>query len=170
MKKHRTVWYALGVLFGKILFFKNNLNFRNYLTSTVKTHQTIHYVFSKQNSWPWKIRMLIIIISILSHKCIIIRVSWQFDSSLVLFWLYWVQGIGCWPKTTNRQESYPDSIQWYIGSAVVECSTRDRGVVGSSLIGVTALCPWARHINLYLILVKLRKTRPDINEKMLTGR
>ena len=28
--------------------------------------------------------------------------------------------------------------------SVVECLTRDRGAAGSSLTGVTALCPWAR--------------------------
>ena len=28
--------------------------------------------------------------------------------------------------------------------SVVECLTRDRGAPGSSLTGVTALCPWAR--------------------------
>ena len=28
--------------------------------------------------------------------------------------------------------------------SVVECLTRDRGAVGSSLTGVTALCLWAR--------------------------
>ena len=27
------------------------------------------------------------------------------------------------------------------GGSVVECSTRDRGIVGSSLTGVTVLCP-----------------------------
>ena len=31
--------------------------------------------------------------------------------------------------------------------SVVECLTRDRGAVGSSLTGFSALCPWARHIN-----------------------
>ena len=48
------------------------------------------------------------------------------------------------------------------GSAVVECLTRDRGVAGLSLTGVSALCPWARHINPCLLLVQPRKTRPDM--------
>ena len=39
----------------------------------------------------------------------------------------------------------------------------------SSLISITALCPWARHINPCLVLVQPRKTRPDITEKLLTG-
>ena len=51
--------------------------------------------------------------------------------------------------------------------SVVERLTRDRGAAGSSLIGVTALCPWARHIYHSLVLVQPRKTRPYITEKML---
>ena len=48
--------------------------------------------------------------------------------------------------------------------------TRDRGAAGSSLTGVTALCPWARHINSSLVLVQPRKTRPYITERLLMGR
>ena len=40
----------------------------------------------------------------------------------------------------------------------------------SSLIGVAALCPWARHMNPSLVLVKPRKTRPYITERLLMGR
>ena len=47
--------------------------------------------------------------------------------------------------------------------------SRDQGVVGSSLTSITALCPLARHINPCSVLVQLRKTRPDITEKLLTG-
>ena len=36
---------------------------------------------------------------------------------------------------------------------VVECLTRDRGVVGSSLTGITVLCPRAKHIDPCLVLV-----------------
>ena len=54
--------------------------------------------------------------------------------------------------------------------SVVECLTRDRGAAGSSLDGVTALCPWARHINPSLVLVQHRKTRPYITERLLMGR
>ena len=54
-------------------------------------------------------------------------------------------------------------------SSVVECFTRDRGAVGSSLIGVTALCPWAWHINPSLVLVQPRKTCPYITERLLIG-
>ena len=39
-----------------------------------------------------------------------------------------------------------------------------------SLIGVTMLCHWARHINPSLVLVQPRKTRPYITERLLTGR
>ena len=40
---------------------------------------------------------------------------------------------------------------------------------GGSFTGGTALCPSARHIDLYLELVQPRKTHPNITEKMLTG-
>ena len=41
--------------------------------------------------------------------------------------------------------------------------------MGSSLSGMTMLCPWARHTNSCLELVQHRKTLPDITEKLLTG-
>ena len=55
-------------------------------------------------------------------------------------------------------------------SAVVDCLTLDRGAENSSLTGVTALCPWARHINPSLVLVQPRKTCPFITERLLMGR
>ena len=36
-------------------------------------------------------------------------------------------------------------------------------------VGVTALCPWARHISLSLVLVQHRKTHPYITERLLMG-
>ena len=54
--------------------------------------------------------------------------------------------------------------------SVVEFLTRYRGAVGSSLAWVTALCPWARHINPSLVLVQPRKTCPYITERFLMGR
>ena len=54
--------------------------------------------------------------------------------------------------------------------SVVECLSRDHGAAGSSLTGVTALCPSARHIDPSLVLVQLRKTRPFLSEKLLMGR
>ena len=54
--------------------------------------------------------------------------------------------------------------------SVVECLTQDRRAAGSSLTVVTALCPWARHINPSLVLVQLRKTRHYITERLLMGR
>ena len=54
--------------------------------------------------------------------------------------------------------------------SVVECLTRDREATASSLTGVTALCPSARHINSSLVLVQPRKTRPYITERLLMGR
>ena len=53
---------------------------------------------------------------------------------------------------------------------MVECLTQDEGAVGSSLPSVTALCPWARHINPSLVLVQPRKTCPYIAERLLMGR
>ena len=44
---------------------------------------------------------------------------------------------------------------------VVECLTQDRGVAGSSLTGVTVLCPRARHINPCLVLVQPGKSCPN---------
>ena len=41
--------------------------------------------------------------------------------------------------------------------SVIECLTRDRGAAGSSLTGITVLCPWARHIYLCLVLVHPQK-------------
>ena len=77
-----------------------------------------------------KIRMLIII-SILSHKFIYKSIL---AVRLVTHIILIILGSGTRmlaENCTNRQESYTDSIEWYIGSAVVECSTRERGVVGS---------------------------------------
>ena len=48
--------------------------------------------------------------------------------------------------------------------SVVECLTRDRRAADSSLTGVTALSPWAIHINPSLLLVQPRKTRPDVKK------
>ena len=57
-----------------------------------------------------------------------------------------------------------------IGGSVVECLTRGRGAADSSLTDVTALCPWARHINPSLVLVQPRTIRPYITERLLMGR
>ena len=54
--------------------------------------------------------------------------------------------------------------------SVVVCLTRDREAAASSLTGVTALCPSARHINSSLVLVQPRKTRPYITERLLMRR
>ena len=52
----------------------------------------------------------------------------------------------------------------------IECLTRDRGVACSSLTGGTALCLWARHFILCLVLVQPRKTLPDITDFFWLGR
>ena len=46
--------------------------------------------------------------------------------------------------------------------------SRGQVVAGSSLTGVTVVCPWARHINPSLVLVQPRKTPPDITEKVFS--
>ena len=51
--------------------------------------------------------------------------------------------------------------------SVVECLSRDRVSVGSSLAGATELCPWARHVNPGLVMVLPSKTRPYITEILL---
>ena len=56
-----------------------------------------------------------------------------------------------------------------IRSSVVECLTRDRGVVGSSLTRGTALCASERHFILCVVKVEPRKTNHDMTEKMVTG-
>ena len=56
-----------------------------------------------------------------------------------------------------------------IGSAVAQCLTLERRAAGSSLAGIIALCPLERHINPSLVLVQPRKTRLDVNERLLTG-
>ena len=48
------------------------------------------------------------------------------------------------------------------GGSVVECLTRDWGVSGSGLTRDTALCPWARHFIICLLLVQLGKINSDI--------
>ena len=51
--------------------------------------------------------------------------------------------------------------------SVVECLNQDPGVGGSSLTGVTAICPWARQINPSLVLVQPRKARLGNTEKIV---
>ena len=54
--------------------------------------------------------------------------------------------------------------------SVVECLTRDRGAGGSSLTYVTALCPWARHINPSLISTGSTQEDPSLyNWKIVDG-
>ena len=52
---------------------------------------------------------------------------------------------------------------------MVECWSPDQEVEASSLTGVIALCPCARHINPCLLLVQPMKTLPGKTENMLTG-
>ena len=54
--------------------------------------------------------------------------------------------------------------------SVVEWWTRDRRAAGSSLTGVTVLCPLSKNINPSLVLVQPRKTCPFKTERLLMGR
>ena len=54
--------------------------------------------------------------------------------------------------------------------SVVECLTRDRGAVGSSLTGVTALWSLSKPHYPSLVLVQPRKNRPCLTERLLMGR
>ena len=65
--------------------------------------------------------------------------------------------------------NYIQPVKRERSDSVVECLTQDRRAAGSSLTGVTALCPRARHINPSLVLVQPRKTRPFITERLLIG-
>ena len=60
----------------------------------------------------------------------------------------------------------PMGAQW-LSDIVIDSRLR---AAGSSLTGITVLCPWARHINPSLVLVQPRKTRPYITERLLMGR
>ena len=79
----------------------------------------------------------------------------------------------CMHTVRNFSTKIKLSIVLYLkrerSGSVVECLTLDWRAAGSSLTGVTALCPWARHIKPCLVLVQLRKTHPDITERLLTG-
>ena len=63
---------------------------------------------------------------------------------------------------------YYDKL-WERSGSVVECLTRGIEAAGSSLTSVTALWPWARHINPSLVLVQPRKTSSYITERLLIG-
>ena len=54
--------------------------------------------------------------------------------------------------------------------SVVECLTRDRGAVSSSLIGVTAMWSLSKTHLTSLVLVQSRKTLPCLTERLLMGR
>ena len=70
--------------------------------------------------------------------------------------------------TSNKRTTPLDRV-WKCSRSVVECLTLDLGVEGLSLTGATELSPWARHINLCLVIVQPRKTHPNLTEKLLTG-
>ena len=54
--------------------------------------------------------------------------------------------------------------------SVVECLTRDRRAVGSSLTGVTVLWSLSKTHYHSLVLVQPRKARPCLTERLLMGR
>ena len=73
-------------------------------------------------------------------------------------WSNYLAGFQLLPGIYKQSEKQCEGAQWLSGS-VVECLTRDRGVAGSSLTCVTALC----------LSVQPGKTCPNITENLLTG-
>ena len=64
-------------------------------------------------------------------------------------------------KSVEGRRMTVEIISWSI-------SFWDKGVVGLSFSGGTMLCPCARHVMLYLVLVQPRK-HPNMTENFLTG-
>ena len=79
-------------------------------------------------------------------------------------WSYGLVGTSVHPTTLFL------GLKWEPSGSVVECLTRDWEAAGSSLTGITGLCPWARHIYPSSALVQPRKTCPYITERLLMGR
>ena len=76
-----------------------------------------------------------------------------------------------WASLINRITLLEISCHsWKRSGSMEETLTQERGATGKSLTGVTALCPWARHINPSLVLVQPRKIGPFITERLLMGR
>ena len=73
-----------------------------------------------------------------------------------------------WYKNDYFRIWLPQWINMLHQDSVVECLTQDRGAAGSSITGITVLCPWERHIYPCLVLVQPRKTHPAITVKLLT--
>ena len=61
------------------------------------------------------------------------------------------------------------AISISLGSAVVECLTRDQGAAGSSLTRVTALWSLSKTRYPNLVLIQPRKTHPCVTERLLIG-
>ena len=81
----------------------------------------------------------------------------------------WLTG-GSWISILLSHKFHMTWPFWERSGSMVACLTGDRGAAGSSLKGITVLCPWARHINPSLVLVQPRKTRPCLTERLLMGR
>ena len=58
---------------------------------------------------------------------------------------------------------------WERSGSVIECLTRDRGVLVWASPTSLRCGPWARHIYPSLVLVQPRKTRPCLTERLLMG-
>ena len=78
--------------------------------------------------------------------------------------------VNCWHHSISAM--CLDTSTICLGVQCLSCWALDSRLRGrrSSLTCVTALCPWARHINPSLVLVQPRKTRPYISERLLMGR
>ena len=68
-----------------------------------------------------------------------------FESAYPITWSVaepWSGILECfWGSYIRRPSRSEDDLLWERSGSLVECLTRDRGASGSSLTGVTALCP-----------------------------
>ena len=94
------------------------------------------------------------------HACLIQGACLTEAATKTGFTLFFLKTV-CWSRSltceeVDKKRKKPfiyfiliHGAQWL---RVVECWTWDRGDAGSSLTGVTALCPWAGHINPCLVV------------------
>ena len=97
----------------------------------------------------------------------LLEVYWVSNESIYVYQPLLHIGSDC--NWINTFPAITTSVSERSGS-VIECLNGDLGAAGSSLTGVTALCPWARYIYSSIVLVQPRKTRLYITERLLMGR
>ena len=141
--KIRLFWCFYGVTYN---FIQNHNHWRDLhqiFSCLFETFGTMFAImFSSDSMSKKKIQQLKI------HECLL-----SFTTSL--FWNGWETMVQkfendrnfllnhCWFKLISIV-IHIQAIFWERSGSVVECLTQDRRAAGSSLTGVTALCPWAR--------------------------